>query len=521
MAIVVPTAIVQGAGDGHKLTKALQSWRMRLWIQQVLHWAENGVITGLIVACLLLLVSRFTPWGAVSYWALGVALAALLGALGAALWYRPSFARSARLVDARLSLHDRLSTAWELRNDSAPISVLQRGDALKQLSKHRPSAAVSLWPRRMRLISIGIVAVALALLFLLPNPMNAVLQQQAAFQASLARQIAAIKQESTAIDSQSSISAQERAMIEKILSQALARLQQAKNGTQAQQALAQAQAQLDQLRDPQANNKAQASAAASSSLQDSSNTNLSAAGKALATGDSQGLGTALQKLASQVSSMTPAQRAQLAQQIEQSASQALDNPQLNAALHQLAKAVADNNPGEISDAIKALEAAAAQDSANQNTNNSINQASQTLQNVANALASSTDNSTSQNPSQSQTSAQAQNPGQGQASGQTQNPGQGQSTGTNQSNNGSGAQNNTGNKSGKSEQVDVPGQLGTGTSTVDGNGGNGQVQPGTTVPYSQVIADYEQMAHEAIDNSNIPPDLKNLIQGYFNSLEGQK
>src|SRR6266851_1287747 len=448
MATVVPTAIVQGAGDGHQLTKALQSWRKRLWLQQVLRWAENGVITGLIVACLLLLVSRFTPWGAVSYWASGVAIAALLGALGAALWYRPSFAHSARLVDTRLSLHDRLSTAWELRNNSAPLSVLQRGDALKQLSKHRPSAAVSLRPRRMRLISIGIVAVALALLFLLPNPMNTVLQQQAAFQASLARQIAAIKQERTAIDGQSSISAQERAMIDKILSQALARLQQAKNGTQAQQA-------------------------------------------------------------------------QLAQQIEQSASQALGNPQLNAALHQLAKAVADNNPGEISDAVKALEAAAAQDSANQNTNNSINQASQTLQNVANALASSTDNSTSQNPSQSQTSAQGQNPGQGQASGQAQNPGQGQSNIPSQSNNGSGAQNNTGNKSGKNEQVDIPGQLGTGTSTADGNGGNGQVQPGTAVPYSQVIADYEQMAHEAIDNSNIPPDLKNLIQGYFNSLEGQK
>jgi hypothetical protein len=521
MATIVPTAIVQGAGDGHQLTKALQSWRKRLWLQQVLRWAENGVITGLIVACLLLLVSRFTPWGAVFYWASGVAIAALLGALGAALWYRPSFARSARLVDTRLSLHDRLSTAWELRNDSAPISVLQRGDALKQLSKHRPSATVSLWPRRMRLISIGIVAIALALLFLLPNPMNAVLQQQAAFQASLARQIAAIQQERTAIDSQSSISAQERALIEKILSQALARLQQAKNGTQAQQALAQAQAQLDQLRDPQANNKAQARAAASSSLQDSSNTNLSAAGKALATGDSQGLSTALQKLASQVSSMTSAQRAQLAQQIEQSASQALDDPQLNAALHQLAKAAADGSPSEIADAVKALEAAAAQDNANQNTNNSINQASQTLQNVANALASSTDNSTSQNPSQSQTPAQAQSPGQGQASGQTQNPGQGQSNSSNQSNNGSSGQNNTGNKSGKSEQVDIPGQLGTGTSTADGNGGNGQVQPGITVPYSQVIADYEQMAHEAIDNSNIPPDLKNLIQGYFNSLEGQK
>jgi hypothetical protein len=30
-----------------------------------------------------------------------------------------------------------------------------------------------------------------------------------------------------------------------------------------------------------------------------------------------------------------------------------------------------------------------------------------------------------------------------------------------------------------------------------------------------------MAHDAIDNSNIPPDLKDLIRGYFNSLEGRQ
>jgi hypothetical protein len=47
-----------------------------------------------------------------------------------------------------------------------------------------------------------------------------------------------------------------------------------------------------------------------------------------------------------------------------------------------------------------------------------------------------------------------------------------------------------------------------------------VQPGQSVPYSKVIQQYNLMAHDAIDNSSIPPDLKDLVHGYFDTLEGQ-
>jgi hypothetical protein len=53
-----------------------------------------------------------------------------------------------------------------------------------------------------------------------------------------------------------------------------------------------------------------------------------------------------------------------------------------------------------------------------------------------------------------------------------------------------------------------------------NGQNGVVQGGSSVPYSQVIEQYNQAAHDAIDNSTISPDMKNLVHGYFNTLEGQ-
>ena len=502
-------AIAHEDSEGDRFIESLHPWRKRLWIQQILRWTEYGIILSMICVCFLLFISRFIPLSTASYWAIGITIGILLCAIGAALWYRPSFARSAHYTDTHLALHDRISTAWELRDDSAPISVLQRRDALRQLSKHTPPVTISLCPGRVRLLTFGIATIAIAVLVLIPNPMNRLLQQQADLQARLNRQIAAINQTRSVIDNQTAISAQERAFIDKIMREALARLQQSSSQEQAQQGLAQAQSKLNQLRDPQASQKAQARANASSSLQNSSNANVSNTGKALATGDSKALAKSLHNLASQLNNLTPAQRAQLAQQIERAANQAQDNSQLSSALHQLAKAVADGKPGEVSDATKTIESAAAQDSANQATTNSIDQASQSLQNAANAIAATSDSSNGQNSSQSQTPGQGQNPGQTKAAGQ----GQGIS--------GQSGQNNTNNNSGKNEQVFVPGQVGSGTSNISVDGSTSTVQSGKPVPYSQVIAQYSQMAHDSINNSNIPPDLKNLIQDYFNSLEGRQ
>ncbi len=323
--------------DGEPLLAQLRPWRRRLILQQVLTWTGRGAIVGFSLALLVLSTARLLPWAAAPYWAFGIGVTCIVVTFGAALWFRPSLARTTRLVDTLLSLHDRLSTAWEMRNENAPLFGLQRRDALKQLGKHSPRTAVSLRPQRSNLIIAGIVVVLLALLLLLPNPMTALLQQQAAFQARIAKQIAAIEHVRSVTLQQANMPATERAQIDQILRELQTKLQNAQNQAQAQQAIAEAQAQLNQLRDPQAANKAQAQLAASSALQDSHNTNLSAIGQALAKNDSKGLADALKNLAAQVSKMTPAQRAQLAQQLEQAANQAQQNPNLSAALHQLAR----------------------------------------------------------------------------------------------------------------------------------------------------------------------------------------
>jgi len=484
-----------------RLDESLGAWRTRLWTQQILQWTSNGAIAGILLACLLLLISRFVPWAGALTWAFSVAAVAVLCSLGIALWFRPSLDHTARLVDAHLALHDRLSTAWELRNEPGTLPRLQRHDALAQLGRHTLSAALPLQPRPTRLIITGAAVIALILLLVLPNPMNSLLQQQATFQKHMANEIASIQHIRTVIANQSNLSPQERVQIDKILQELQSELAHAQNETQAQQSLAQAQAQLNSLRDSKGAGKVQALATASALLQNSSNANLSAAGKALASADLKGLTNALQQLASQLKNMTPAQRQQLAKQLEQAANQVASNdPQLSAALRQLATSITDNNSQEIANALQGFENAAAQDIVSQGATSAINQASQTLQNLANALASPTDNGSSQNSSQS--AGQSQNPGQSQGSSNSTRSG------------------NTGINSGKNEQVFIPGQTSSGQSSIGDNGDNSTAEPGQSIPYSQVIAQYAQMAHDEIDNSNIPPDLKDLIYSYYNSLEGQ-
>ncbi len=540
MATLAPSrmATILGAcNDGpERLAAALRPWQRRLMLQQTARWLGIGLLSGLFLACLLLLVSRLVPWGGAPYWAGATALACVLCALFAAFWYRPTLPRTARLVDTRLSLHDRLGTAWEMRYETAALPTLQRRDALQQLDRHTPAAAISLRPRRSRLILFAIVVIALALLVLLPNPMTAVLKQQAAFQARISKQIAAIEHVRLATDQQSQLTSQQRAAIDQILRQLEANLKNAKNETQAQQAIANAQAKLNQLQNPQAANQQQANQNASASLQSSGNQSLNQIGQALANGNSNQLQSSLQNLANELSKMTPQQRQQIAQQLAQAANSATQDPALSSALQQLSKAVASGDQNDVSSAINAVENAASQEAATQAQTNSINRTSQALQQSANALASSTDSTTSQNQTaqgqgqqsqqgqgQNQGQGQGQNQGQGQGKGQGQGQGQGQNQGQGQGGQGTGGtngNNSSGNQSGKNEQVTVPGQIGSGNSTESNGGNSTSVQTGHPVAYSQVIAQYAQQAHDAIDNSSISPDLKDLVSGYFNNLEGQ-
>jgi hypothetical protein len=514
----------------------------------MLYWLLRGIITGLVVACLLLLAARVFPWATAMYWALGFSIVCPVLALGAAIWYRPSFAHAASIIDKRLALHDRMSTAWELREQSSALTGLQRSDALKQLAKYKPATTFPLRLQRSMVLTLICSILAVALLMFLPNPMTAILKQQAEIQARLARQIASIEKTRHQIDTQSAIPVKEKQQIDQALRDLEAQLQNAKSETEAQQDLADAQTKLDQLRNPQAATRIQSQSAAGQSLQNSSDANLQAIGKALANNDTKSLAQALQNLASQASNLSQAQRDQLAQQLQNAASQSSQNPDVQSALHQLAQTLTNNNAKGMSNVSHALQSTANQTAADNNSQTALDQSSQSLQNAANNLAAPTDNPNDgsqgqqgqgqnqgqqgQGKSQGQGQGKSQGQGQGKSQGQGQGKsqgqwGQGQGKGQDQGQGqggqgqGQGGSNGTNNGHGKNEQVYVAGQINQGSGTQSMDNTSNTVQSGNQVSYSQVIAQYDQMAHDAIDNSNISPDDKDLVQNYFNSLEGQQ
>ncbi|GHO84688.1 hypothetical protein [Dictyobacter formicarum] len=530
------------------LNTALRPWRRRIWTQRILFWGIRGLLIGLFLACLVLLISRLLPWASAPYWALGVGIALPVLGIALALWFRPTNTSTAHMVDERLSLHDRVGTAWELRDQTSVLAKLQRRDALKQLGANTPAKSIALRLQRATTITLVVLLLLLVPLVLAPNPMTAVLKQQAALQAQIAKQVANVEKIRQITAQQPAISKDEKQKIDQILRDLETKLQQAKNPNDAQQALSEAQAKLDQLRDPQSSNRTQARSAAGDTLKNSSNANTRATGQALSNSDNKSLAQSLQNLANQASKASPDQRKQLAQDLEKAANQANKDPNLSSALHQLAKSIADGSSSEISDAAKAVEAASSQTTANQAGENAINQASQSLQDAANNLASATDNTTGQaqqgqgqnqqgqNQGQNQQGqGQGQNQGQGQGQGQNQGQGQGQGQqgqgqgqqgqgqgqGQGQNQGGSGGNGTNGSGPHKDESVYIQGQNGQGSSTQSTDNNTSVVQPGSKVPYSQVIEQYNQKAHDAIDNSNVAPNEKDLVHDYFNTLEGQQ
>jgi hypothetical protein len=402
------------------------------------------------------------------------------------------------------------------------MDELLRLDALQHADRARLGRAFPIRINRREVGVLAVIAVAALLLAVLPNPMDQLFAQRradAASQAAAANAVHAVQAKIAA----NAATTPPDPKVQKILSSTEKQIRQAPDPRQALQAISPAEQQLLALSDPQTPARTSTAQNLASSL--SGTKAGKAAGQALTASPAKGA-QALRELASQLQSLTPQERAQLAQALATAASHAQD-PAMAASLSSASSALA---AGDNAAAAAALGAVAGQlDSlqAQQNTDAQVAAGISSLEAARQQLAAQADRDAA---AASGTAGAGASPaaGTGNGSGSTPGTGSGAGSGTGSgSGSGSGSGNGRGNNGGgtgsgqgtkPSEKVFVPGQPVPGQFENDPTPlGPGQDVPLT--PYTQVVQAYQQAALDATDQSLIPGSERDLVREYFSTLGG--
>ena len=138
----------------------LSAIQRRMQLDQLFRHLTVGGFWGGLAGALPLIVSRWFPLPSLRLIGAFLILTALGIATGVTLWRRTDLLSVARLVDARLNLKERLSTALEsIQQGSAhDFAALQIHDAARVAREIEPAAAVSYrWPPMARFLSIPIL----------------------------------------------------------------------------------------------------------------------------------------------------------------------------------------------------------------------------------------------------------------------------------------------------------------------------------------------------------------------------
>jgi hypothetical protein len=473
-------------------------------------------------------------------WLLGVALFSLLRPLP--LW------RVARRLDTEFRLKDRLATALELHSPSTihhpPLAMnqLQLTDALFAAGKLDPHALPWQIPRRPLWLAGSLLTIAL-LLALWPNPMDAVLAEQATIQETAREQARAIEAARREVEAQTAPTSEERAKALRALEELMKALADNPGDLeQALAALATAQQQLRELESPAAGSQAAALAELAKQL-----TALSR-GEEEASGDLDDAGEALAELAAALDQMDAGEREALATSLERmAASAAATNADLAEALLEMAAAARAGDPSAAGQAAKVAQAALVQADQQADLDAALATAQAAVEESRRQLAAAGGQGNNNTTAQGNGNAgQGNQAGGSQGVGQT--PGQGnqvgggggstanQLPGTNRTGAaGDPTQPNRpdGSASGptSSETVYAPGAHPPGESefVAGTETGEGEVsvreeeapQPGAAnpslVPYSTVYENYATAAGETMEHERVPPEWRNYVRDYFTQL----
>jgi len=525
----------------------LNQARRRLRLRDGLLLAQNTLWQAGLVSLLVLLAGRVFPIPRLWLWAALPLAAWLAGWLGYALLRRLPPMHVARQVDAELRLKERLSTSLALEQTAgSPLHASFAPDLVEQTHADALLAARQIEPardfplrarRRPLLVAAGLLLAAAALVYL-PNPMDAVLEEQRAVAEEAQRQAAAIEELHEEIENAPEMTAEEREDLLRRLAELAEQLRS--NPGDREQALAdlaRLEEDLRQRLDPLGSQRQAALDAMAAQLQ------------ALAqrqdpqVGDLEAAAEAIQELAEQLEGMSEEERRALAEQLAQMAARAAQAgdsglAQALAAMAQAAQA-GDMQSAQQSaaSAAQALQQAQGELADQRALSRSLSQLDQSRQRMSQAGQSGR-----RAQGQSDQPGQPGQQGQGQGQGQGQQPGGGGGANANQmppgsssgqpgSPRGEGAETGAGSldsqvyapraaANAEGEEVFIPGQDTSQGETQTSEQPNplGGVTNPSLISYDAVFQTYRDAANQAIDQSYIPPGLKDYIRDYFSQLE---
>ncbi len=535
--------------------------RRQLGLRRATSWAVRGLLAGGIVALLVLGAAHLYLFSAALLIAAGAAVAGLLVGLAIGIRRWPDRLQTARAVDHHFNLHDRLTTALELRTSALPLAELQRSDAGRRLAGLKPrESARGQFSGRESGAAVVVLMVLLALALVgLPAARGAVqtsyADQQRVHHAAQTGIPRIVRKVNLGLGP---VTRHDVAMrnLNLALQHLRHQLQHASNRAGALRAISATQQQLHRI----AASLHPIKPAAVSQLNHALASRMSAQQRAEAAGNSQkalkAAANTLQRLARELAHMSTAQRAALARSLARAASTTSDST-MRSALQQAASSLAYQDPKTAAGALQEAAAALDRSPSGQAAQSAANSAAAGLESMKGAVSglssqaggstSSGSATTSQTPGsgqgqgsgqgkgngsgQGQSKGSGSGQGQGKGSGAGQGTGRGQGSGNGRGSSGSGGAGGTGGhgigggRGGSGGQgsghlgtrVYVPGKFGKGTHTIQNGGPSGAPLRGSTVPYRQVIGQYEQTAHTALDRAALPPSMQTYVRQYFSSI----
>lgn len=528
------------------LRRFLNDWDRRRRYVELLSWLPRGLLVTLLISAVIATVIRFFPLLTNQELVAFMLVLALLGigfTLVVVLLRRRTLLEQARYADQKFGLLERASTAVEIsagQVDTTPLLAREQlADTVRVANLLEARILLPLQVQWRDLLIVLVSVVLLAAAVLLPNPQEAILEEQRAVSKAIADQAEALESLVEEIRQNPALSDDQEDELLAPIQDALETLQDGDPGREeAVAALSEAQANLRELSQSRDTTILEETLQGAGGPLAESRVGQSL-GEALQNGDFAAASMAANQLADNLINMPARDRDDLARALAEAAvALQTADPELAAQFREAADALRDNDTESAQQALRDAAATLQERAQEQAAARQAADAAEALEQGRSEVA--------QAGRQPQTGQGQQGQGQG-SSAEGGNQGQGSGTGQD------GDQSSSLEQGSPSDQDDGAGGPGPGGGHAESvyvpdfadlsdeagveielpaecvaNPENCGALISETpldfgeeeslVPYDQVFGDYREAAYQALDQDYVPLVMKDIIRDYFTSLE---